>query len=169
MKKYLKITLAFLFFFLSSYSFSQVEFESKHLKLLQVIALNTNYENIHQAMESLKLKTLTIKNRKDSTELITFKHIENDVKLWILYSKDKKLIYIRFEGDVIMGANNQIDLENHGFKIVGESVGSDFIKENYPYSFSLQTINYTISVIYLFNYTFGKLDQYIDYGEYSYK
>ncbi len=176
MKKKTKILrplyLTLMFCIISIYSFGQIQFKGPTLRLFQGIAFSTTYDNVISTLKAANFNLKSNEIKKDKTELLTFK-LPQDQDVQVLYSENKKLIYIKLltGNSIMIGTKTYKELKENDFIIFNEVAGLSrklelgLKKEGYPFQFSIWQIGYFKESIYLFNPEFGALDKFQNYAK----
>ena len=164
--------LTLMFCFISGYSFGQIKFKGATLRLFEGIAFSTTYDNVIATLKTANFNLQSNQTKKDKTELLTFK-ISKDQDVQVLYSENKKLIYIKLltGNSIMIGNKTYKELKENDFIIFNEVAGLSrklelgLKKEGYPFQFSIWQIGYFKESIYLFNPEFGALDKFQNYDK----
>lgn len=146
LKRTINLLFTLLFVFISSLSYSQINFEDNDLDFLQKIAFS-KYENIERFMNE-KGYTLKTKHAYTSIYSLYFVHSRHEA-ITIIYSSSEKFKITTITVPLLDGLVAEAVLENNNFIKTNDPSGIQWKNSSYPFHFYIKETNDLQKIIYI--------------------
>ena len=156
-------------FLISNKTLAQTSVESPVLKSLHYFAAKPTNDNVVEVMKQNKIELKVEKKDRDGNRLLQFE-LPNG-KLEFCYSKDEKLIYVRFDlpksnGSTLAAAVKELENKKFQKRITRKNAFNedpmtvDFINKDFPYIFVIYMVLPEHNSIFIFNSEFETLENF---------